>query len=176
MKTIITIQHTQSVQHTNGMIGSWTDWDLTELGFAQARRIGEKLAQEIKNEQFIMYSSDLLRTRRTAESVADFLRITPKFTQSLREFNFGEACGKSKQWAKENGKTKTDPYCGGIEEKPFNGAETLHEVWNRLTAFYTQFIQSANNNIILVSHGGTLGMFYALWLGIDIENFFKYEF
>ncbi|MFC6463393.1 hypothetical protein ACFP65_00050 [Marinilactibacillus sp. GCM10026970] len=30
MKTIITIQHTESVHHTNGMIGSWTDWDLTE--------------------------------------------------------------------------------------------------------------------------------------------------
>ena len=32
MKSIITIQHTQSVHHTNGMVGSWTDWELTELG------------------------------------------------------------------------------------------------------------------------------------------------
>jgi len=24
MKTFITIQHTQSVHHTNGMVGSWT--------------------------------------------------------------------------------------------------------------------------------------------------------
>ena len=32
MKNIITIQHTQSVHHTNGMVGSWTDWDLSELG------------------------------------------------------------------------------------------------------------------------------------------------
>ena len=32
MKQIITIQHTQSVHHTNGMVGSWTDWDLTGLG------------------------------------------------------------------------------------------------------------------------------------------------
>lgn len=31
MKTIITIQHTQAVHHTNGMVGSWTDWELTEL-------------------------------------------------------------------------------------------------------------------------------------------------
>ena len=36
MKTIITVQHTQSVHHTNGMVGSWTDWDLTELGKKQA--------------------------------------------------------------------------------------------------------------------------------------------
>lgn len=32
MKQIITIQHTQSIHHTNGMAGSWTDWDLSELG------------------------------------------------------------------------------------------------------------------------------------------------
>jgi len=32
MKTIITIQHTQSVHHTNGMVGSWTDWELSDLG------------------------------------------------------------------------------------------------------------------------------------------------
>ena len=40
MKQIITIQHTQSMHHLNGMVGSWTDWDLTPLGIEQARRIG----------------------------------------------------------------------------------------------------------------------------------------
>lgn len=32
MKRIYTVQHTQSEHHTNGMVGSWTDWNLTELG------------------------------------------------------------------------------------------------------------------------------------------------
>ena len=40
MKQIITIQHTQSIHHTNGMVGSWTDWDLSELGIEQAERKG----------------------------------------------------------------------------------------------------------------------------------------
>ena len=47
MKNIITIQHTQSVHHTNGMVGSWTDWDLTDLGARQARRIGQRLKAQI---------------------------------------------------------------------------------------------------------------------------------
>lgn len=34
VKNIITIQHTQSIHHTNGMVGSWTDWDITELGIS----------------------------------------------------------------------------------------------------------------------------------------------
>ena len=40
MKQIITIQHTQSIHHTNGMVGSWTDWDLSELGIEQAEKVG----------------------------------------------------------------------------------------------------------------------------------------
>ena len=47
MKHIITVQHTQSVHHTNGMVGSWTDWDLTELGKTQADHIGMKLKEEL---------------------------------------------------------------------------------------------------------------------------------
>ncbi|MBQ7983080.1 MAG: hypothetical protein IJ302_05905 [Clostridia bacterium] len=35
MKTIITIQHTESEQHRNGMIGSVSDWNLTEAGQKQ---------------------------------------------------------------------------------------------------------------------------------------------
>ena len=38
MKRIYTVRHTQSEHHTNGMVGSWTDWNLTES--ENSRRIG----------------------------------------------------------------------------------------------------------------------------------------
>lgn len=38
MKQFTTIQHTQSEHHVNGMVGSWTDWPLTETGRIQAER------------------------------------------------------------------------------------------------------------------------------------------
>ena len=47
MKNIIAIQHTQSVHHTNGMVGSWTDLDLSDSGKIQADKIGAKLASEL---------------------------------------------------------------------------------------------------------------------------------
>jgi probable phosphoglycerate mutase len=102
MKNIIAIQHTQSIHHTNGMIGSWTDWDLSELGIEQARRIGERLSFEIANKQYVMYSSNLLRAKHTAEIVGSSLNITPILSDILRERNLGEAVGKSKEWAKLN--------------------------------------------------------------------------
>ena len=77
MKTIITIQHTQSVHHINGMVGSWTDWELSDLGIQQANRIGEKLKVELAEKKFVMYSSDLLRAKQTAEAVGKHLGLTP---------------------------------------------------------------------------------------------------
>ena len=52
MKNIITIQHTQSVHHLNGMVGSWTDWDLSELGRQQADNIGRNLVDYVGEAKF----------------------------------------------------------------------------------------------------------------------------
>lgn len=54
MKTIFTIQHTESIHHTNGMVGSWTDWDLSELGKQQAENIGKKLSAELAGKPVVM--------------------------------------------------------------------------------------------------------------------------
>ena len=90
MKTIITIQHTQAVHHTNGMVGSWTDWKLTEEGINQAKNIGEKLKRELAEKEFVIYSSDLLRAKQTAENVGSCLGVTPVLRSELRERNLGK--------------------------------------------------------------------------------------
>jgi len=163
MKTIITIQHTQSLQHTNGMIGSWTDWDLTDLGVEQAKRIGQRLSAELGDARFAMHSSDLLRARRTAQIVAGYLGIEPACTEALREFNLGEAVGQTKAWASQ----RRLPW-NTVDDRPYAGAESKRDVWARLSAFLGQVMAAPDENVIVVSHGGALSVFYALWLGLDV--------
>ena len=103
MKNIITVQHTQSVRHTNGMVGSWTDWDLAESGKKQADNIGKKLNEELSGSDVVLYSSDLKRARQTADEIAKYLNVEPIFRQELRERNLGRCCGKSVDWLRENG-------------------------------------------------------------------------
>ena len=91
IKQIITIQHTQSIHHTNGMVGSWTDWDLSESGIEQAERIGQKLAKQLSGHKIVMYASDLLWAKHTAEIVAKHMGITPNIRTELRERNLGNA-------------------------------------------------------------------------------------
>ena len=95
MKTIFTVQHTQSEHHTNGMVGSWTDWNLTEEGKKQADRIADQLKRELDSREIVLYTSDLKRAMQTAESIASRFHVEPIVKKELRERNLGKCCGKS---------------------------------------------------------------------------------
>jgi len=166
MKTIITIQHTQSVHHTNGMVGSWTDWELTELGVEQAKRIGKKLKIELEGKEFVMYSSDLLRAKQTAENVGEYLGVTPILRTELRERNLGRCCGKSVQWFRENIEQQEKT----IDNRLFSDAESRRDEWNRLKPFFDEIMSSDEENIIIVSHGDLLSVFNTMFLGLDVET------
>ena len=166
MKTIITIQHTQSMHHTNGMVGSWTDWELSELGMQQANRIGEKLKAELLDKKFVMYSSDLLRAKQTAENIGKHLGISPILRIELRERNLGRCCGKSVQWLRKNLEMQEKT----IDDRLFSDAESRRDEWNRLKPFFDEVMKSDNENIIIVSHGDLLSVFNTMFLGLSVET------
>lgn len=165
MKTIITIQHTQSIHHTNGMVGSWTDWDLSELGVQQAKRIGEKLKGELAGREFVMYSSDLKRAKQTAEFVGNQLGLSPILRTELRERNLGRCCGKSVQWLRENQEMQEKT----IDDRLFSDAESRRDEWNRLKPFFDEIMANNEENIIIVSHGDLLSVFNAMFLNLEVE-------
>ncbi len=166
MKTIIIIQHTQSVHHTNGMVGSWTDWELSELGVEQANRIGKRLKAELSEKKFVMYSSDLLRAKQTAEIVGQYLGLIPILRTELRERNLGKCCGKSVQWLRENLEMQEKT----IDDRLFSDAESRRDEWNRLQPFFDEVMTSDDENIIIVSHGDLLSVFNSMFLGLSIET------
>lgn len=171
MKTIITIQHTQSIHHTNGMVGSWTDWTLSELGVQQANNIGKKLKEELAGKEFVMYSSDLLRAKQTAEIIANYLGITPILRNELRERNFGKCCGKSVQWLRENIEQQEKT----VDDRLFSDAESRRDEWNRLKPFFDEIVSNDEENIIIVSHGDLLSVFNTMFLGLNVESLNSFE-
>ena len=171
MKNIITVQHTQSVHHTNGMVGSWTDWDLTEFGKNQADNIGKNLKEELADKKVIMYSSDLKRAKQTADEIAKYLGVEPILRQELRERNLGKCCGKSVQWLREN--IESDEVT--VDDRLFSDGESRREAWNRLKPFYDEVMESDAENIIIVSHGDLLSLWNLMYLGLDVESFYKVD-
>lgn len=171
MKSIITIQHTESIHHTNGMVGSWTDWDLSELGIKQANNIGRNLSKELGNKKYVMYSSDLLRAKHTAKIIGKYLGVEPILARELRERNLGRCVGKSVKWLKENIEKEEK----SIDDKMFSDAESRRDEWNRLLPFFNELMASEHENIIIVSHGDLLSVFNSMWLGMEVEMLNKSE-
>ena len=171
MKHIITVQHTQSVHHTNNMVGSWTDWDLTELGKVQADRIGKKLCDELANKAVVIYSSDLKRARQTAQEIAKYLKVEPIFKKELRERNLGKCCGRSVQWLRENIECEVKT----VDDRPFSDAESRRDAWNRLNPFFEEVMASEEENIIIVSHGDLLSIWNAMYLGLSVESYYQVD-
>lgn len=166
MKHIITVQHTQSVHHTNGMVGSWTDWDLTEFGKKQADNIGKKLKEKFTGKTAVIYSSDLKRAKQTAEAIAKHLGTEPIFRQELRERNLGKCCGKSVEWLRENIEHPEKT----IDDRLFSDAESRRDVWNRLQPFFNEVMESDEENVIIVSHGDLLSIWNAMYIGLPAES------
>ena len=171
MKHIITVQHTQSVHHTNGMVGSWTDWDLTELGKKQADEIGKKLKKELAGKKVILFSSDLKRAKQTAEAIAKHFGVQPVFRRELRERNLGKCCGKSVQWLRENRECPEKT----VDDKLFSDGESRRDAWNRLWPFYEEMMANGEETIVIVSHGDLLSIWNAMFLGLTVESLQKAE-
>ena len=166
MKTIITVQHTQSLHHTNGMVGSWTDWGLTETGFAQAEKIGRKLKSELEGKSITLYASDLLRAKQTAEKIGEHLNLTPILRKELRERNLGKCCGKSVQWLREHIEQQEKTF----DDKMFSDAESRREEWDRLNPFFDEILSNDDQNILIVSHGDLLSVFNTIFMGLGVES------
>ena len=128
--------------------------------------MGKRLKAELSEKRFVMYSSDLLRARQTAEIVGNDLGMTPVFRTELRERNLGRCCGKSVQWMRENMEMQEKT----VDDRMFSDAESRRDEWNRLEPFFNEIMSSNDENIIIVSHGDLLSVFYTMFLGLSVET------
>lgn len=173
MKNILVVQHTQSIHHTNGMIGAWTDWDLTDYGREQAENISLRLKDELLEKEYVLYTSDLKRAIQTAEPLLNYINTEPILCNELREINEGESIGKSREWYNQN---KAENTYGTYysDYKAFPSSESYRELWVRIEKFMDKLLQIEHENIVIVSHGVTLHLFFAMWIGLafdDLKNF-----
>ena len=167
-KTILTVQHTESQHHVNGMIGAWGDWELTQKGRAQAMKIGEWLLKEEKMNDYHMYVSDLKRAVQTAKEMNKSLQLTPEYRKDIREVNAGEGNGKPAEWYKENRIPRPDIY--NPDYRSFEDAESDRDLWNRLYPFYEEITSNSYEKIIIVSHGTALSFLHSMLFKDGFEH------
>ncbi|GIP46321.1 histidine phosphatase family protein [Paenibacillus sp. J45TS6] len=169
MRNIILIQHCQSEHHINNMSGGWTDTPLTELGRKQAQTVSEKLTRMVGNTDFTLYSSDLLRASQTADIVGTQLDLDVIQDKGLREINTGVAAGKTKDWARANRNPRSKSRFD-IDYQEFQDGESWREFYIRVCNCMDRIYDAEkDNNLLIVTHGGTLGYIIAWWMKFKPE-------
>src|SRR5258706_3755800 len=83
------LRHGEALSNVKNVVSSWPETfenPLTERGVEMIKESAEKLKD--KNIDLI-FASDLLRTKQTAEIVGKTLKLEPEFDKRLREISFG---------------------------------------------------------------------------------------
>jgi len=92
MIKLFLIRHGETDYNTESRIQGWQESALTPLGKQQAA----KVAEELKSKNIdLIFSSDLLRTKQTAEAISKTLNLPIIYDWKLRERYFGTAQGQT---------------------------------------------------------------------------------
>lgn len=141
-------RHTETDGNRAGIIQGMDDsFVLNETGKTQAIQVAEKLKRF--NIETIV-SSDLKRTRQTAEIIKDILNVTVEYDPRLREYNFGRLNGWSKRAIEP---TMMGMFISNPTAPEFN-AEPFDDAFMRVGDFLGA--QDYNRNILVVTHSNIL--------------------
>jgi broad specificity phosphatase PhoE len=131
----------------------------TRLGRREIRSAADRLAEQ---QVVAVYSSDLLRARRTALVIARRLKCDLRIDPRLRERNFGIAQGVP--WA-DVPAAATGVSDGRVFDEMARppGGESLRDVYLRCLHFvHDQVGSSGNGDVVVVGHEGSIRMLVAV--------------
>ncbi|MDP3800243.1 MAG: class I tRNA ligase family protein [bacterium] len=151
--TLILMRHGEAESNIKGICSAYPEKilnPLTEKGRKQAEESAKNMKKELgKNKVAVIYASDLLRTRETAQILADELNIKDVvFDERLRELSTGEF----------NGQPATEYFASfnSFKDKFFRapvGGESWVDVSKRVREFMVEISQKhAGKRVVVVSH------------------------
>lgn len=157
------VRHGQSVPNATKRHSGWSMMPLTEKGFDDARRAGEKL----KNIPFDrIYSSDLTRAVQTAQTAIP--GCEPIQLPLIRERSVGSLAERFiEDCAAEYG----DAYWSArwaCDWRPFGG-DSPDMVRDRARDFLTMLEKDPADNIVAFTHGGFMGHVVEQVLGFPLD-------
>lgn len=159
---IYVARHGETIWNVEHRVQGQKDSPLTKKGLRQA----SELAQGLKDVQFdAIFSSDLLRAKRTAKMVALDRKLAVQTTKLLREHNYGRYEGKLTTELREELQSAFAEYDELQDEEKFRfsivpGGESDEVMSSRFITFLREVcVAYLGKTILVVSHGGIMAAF-----------------
>jgi len=165
----ILLRHGEALSNKENFLSSYPEVKespLTLRGVVQA----EKAARMLKKEKIdLIFASDILRSKETAEIVGKKLNVEVVFDERLREINFGILNGKQN----EEYHKYLPTYFQKFENSPPQG-ESLNDARRRIFSFIEDLEKTySNKRILIVGHEYPLWLFYSIAKGFDFKETVK---
>ncbi|MBL8522661.1 MAG: histidine phosphatase family protein [Betaproteobacteria bacterium] len=171
--TLVLIRHGETEWNRQGRIQGHLDSPLTPEGVAQAKACATRLRDEHFDQ---VVSSDLPRVRRTADLLIESRGLPIRFDAALRERSYG--IGEGLTYAEMDSQhpeffsriRTTDP------DYAVEGSESRREFHQRITNALRGIAKDhAGQRVLVVTHGGVLGVVYRWLNGLHISSPHKVE-
>lgn len=168
------VRHGRSLWNATGRIQGQIDIELDEIGLQQAQRIADRLEREPLTA---IYSSPLLRARVTAEAIAARCKLPVNPDVRLMEYDFGVIGGMT--WTELAAshpelanRWLEDPWAvpvAGSEERAHFAARVMAAMQDICARYPTE-------QVAIVAHGGTFGVYLAAMLGLELNRRHPFHF
>lgn len=151
--------------------GGWSASPLTDNGFIQVRRLANELSSNINVHIGMIYTSDLVRARQTADILSEALHVPIKELPVFREVNNGLLAGMKNTIA---AKRYPELYWNMMGwDRSYPEGESPHEFFDRISSAWYAFKREhrqSDRDILLVTHGGVIQIIRCLEAGIPYTN------
>lgn len=166
---LLLIRHGETDWNSEQRIQGHTDTPLNARGIEQAGKLAARLAAEEQIDT--LYTSPLARARVTAETIAQKLGLGSIPDARLKERFFGELEGLAVSEIERRFPSLYQAWHASKTHFPFPGEENNAEFQSRVQAFLDDVrARHAGARVAIVSHGGTINVFLATLLGLDINQ------
>jgi len=160
--TLLLVRHGETDWNRDGRWQGHSDTHLNELGRQQAERLAEEL-----DGADVVYSSDLIRARETAEILARRLGADVRLDERLRERGFGAWEGKTRAEIEAEFADAHARWAAG-EGPGADDAEPFEDFAVRVRGFLDDVLaRHPDETVLIVSHGGSIRVIHALASGLD---------
>ncbi|MDR7343315.1 MAG: 2,3-diphosphoglycerate-dependent phosphoglycerate mutase GpmB [Pantoea sp.] len=164
MLQVYLVRHGETVWNAARRIQGQSDSALTEKGEQQARQVGERV-KSLGITHVI--SSDLGRTRRTAEIIADACGCSVTLDARLRELNMGVLEQRPIDTLSEEEEGWRRTLVNGTENGRIPQGESMAQLAERMHQALNACLDlPAGSRPLLVSHGMALGVLISTLLGL----------
>lgn len=171
MTRVILVRHGETLWNAGRKFQGQSDIALNAVGLKQA----ELTAQRLANENIdAAYSSDLKRSRETAETIARGRGLDVRARSELREINFGEWEGMTFEEISAHSPGALERMRADTESVRPPGGESWSDVRQRVQAVFDEiYHQYPTGTVLVVSHVNPLKLFLSSLLGSELSLMFR---